>query len=86
MAEVKQVYIPAKPDHDGLCGVSVRLNWECPVCGGKRGETAKCRSYDGSRYLDCDGWANPCGHIDKYTACIQEAVDNGLNLDLRCVV
>lgn len=25
-------------------------------------------SYDGSRRLACDGWTNPCGHVDTYAA------------------
>lgn len=27
----------------------------------------------------CDGWENPCGHVDKYDAVRDEAASNGLN-------
>jgi hypothetical protein len=75
----KTVYIPARPDHDGISGVEVTLEWSCPVCGGPRGEPHPVRSYDGSRILYCDGWTNPCGHVDKYADVFTEAASNGLN-------
>ncbi len=46
--------------------MTVTLKWTCPVCGGPRGEPFPSFSYDGSRRLCCDGWINPCGHVDKY--------------------
>ena len=76
---IKKVYIPACAEHEGVKGVSVNLKWICPVCGQPRGEVVKTRSYDGSCVLYCDGWTNPCGHIDKYVDCVNEAVENGLN-------
>lgn len=30
-------------------------------------------------YMNCDGWKNPCGHIDKYSKIREEAKNNGLN-------
>ena len=77
--EVRRVFIPLRPEHDGAYGGWVELNWTCPVCGGPRGEVHDARSYDGSRILYCDSWTNPCGHVDKYSAVIGEAASNGLN-------
>lgn len=79
MTEIKSVYIPAREEHEGLHGVTVNLNWLCPICGEPRGQIRKVRSYDGSLCLQCDGWDNPCGHIDKYAAVRKEAIINGLN-------
>ena len=73
------VTIPAQENHDGYAAVKVRLFWTCPTCGGPRGEVHDARSYDGSRILYCDGWENPCGHVDKYSAIRKEAWSNGLN-------
>lgn len=81
--EIKTVYIPARANHDGTHGVNVKLRWFCPVCGQPRARTTEIvRSYDGSRVLFCDGWKNPCGHTDKYAACLKEAAENGLNPEL----
>lgn len=76
---IMTVYIPAKEQHDGFDGIRVGLYWNCPVCGGPRGEVYETRSYDGSRILPCNGWKNPCGHVDKYDAVRREAAANGLN-------
>lgn len=77
--EKKQIQIPARPNHEGFYTVMIWVNWICPVCGGPRGEIKQVASYDGSRRLICDGWSNPCGHVDKYQAVIKEAITNGLN-------
>lgn len=63
----KTVYIPATNEHEGIYGMNVTVPWVCPICGEPRGEVFKTRSYDGSRILYCDGWRNPCGHVDKYS-------------------
>ena len=76
---IRTVYIPAREEHNGLDGVYLRLKWVCPVCGQPRGEVASVRSYDGSRILFCDGWDNPCGHVEKYSFVLKEATANGLN-------
>ena len=75
----KTVFIPATTEHMGMAGIKINLEWKCPVCRKPRGQIIKTKSYDGSRILDCDGWENECGHIDKYTNCIKEAQSNGLN-------
>lgn len=77
--KVKEVTIPACEGHEGLYSVKVKLYWICPVCGNPRGEVDTVRSYDGSQVLFCDGWKNPCGHIDYYSAVRKEAKENGLN-------
>jgi hypothetical protein len=51
----------------------VVLDWICPVCGGKRGDVYRTLSYDGSLRVNCDGWQNPCGHVDKYPDVLKEA-------------
>lgn len=70
---VRTVTIPATREHNGWAATTVTLIWECPVCGGPRGDVFKTVSYDGSRRLYCDGWRNPCGHVDSYAAVRREA-------------
>lgn len=76
---VRSVVIPLLEQHEGIHKVKVNLVWVCPVCQGPRGEPGVRMSYDGSLKMVVNGWANPCGHVDKYVACIQEAKTNGLN-------
>lgn len=78
-ANTKEVCIPACAEHEGYKTVKVKLQWVCPVCGRRRGKISNVRSYDGSLCLVCDGWINPCGHVDKYDAVRDEAASNGLN-------
>ncbi len=65
-AEYRTVRIPGSDDHGGDHLITVTLRWVCPACGDPRGEIRPAISYDGSRRLACDGWTNPCGHIDFY--------------------
>ena len=69
----RTVEIPRCDAHDGFHSVTVSLLWECPRCGGPRGDVFRTISYDGSRRLGCDGWKNPCGHIDFYHDVRREA-------------
>ena len=69
----RTVRIPAAEAHGGFHSTTVTLLWECPRCGGPRGEVRPAVSYDGSRRLACDGWTNPCGHIDLYSNVRKEA-------------
>jgi YD repeat-containing protein len=78
-AATKEVTIPACDKHLGRHKKTVCLRWECPVCGGPRGQVIRRHSYDGSRRMTCDGWDNPCGHVDKYRDVREEARRNGLN-------
>lgn len=72
-SEYRTVLIPARANHEGFHSMMVTLEWVCPRCGGPRGEPFDTVSYDGSRRLHCDGWRNPCGHVDKYAAVREEA-------------
>lgn len=62
------VTIPSSSEHGGIGLVSLEISDNCPICGAKRGEKYGTHSFDGSRRLNCDGWSNPCGHVDKYSA------------------
>lgn len=70
---LREVQIPGSEDHDGHHLITVAVLWQCRQCGGPRGEVYRTVSYDGSRQLACDGWTNPCGHIDFYQAIRREA-------------
>ncbi len=74
----RTVSIPALSQHCGFAGnlISVTLRWVCPVCGGPRGEPRRVLSYDGSRRLTCDGWENPCGHVDTYADVRKEYLES----------
>ena len=69
----RTVRIPGNTDHAGQHLITVTLQWVCPTCGGPRGQVRPAISYDGSRRLACDGWTNPCGHIDFYADVRREA-------------
>lgn len=69
----KTVRIPSCEQHEGFHSTEVTLIWECPACGGPRGEVFDTLSYDGSRRLSVHGWRNPCGHIDGYADVRREA-------------
>lgn len=72
--ERRTVRIPGSTDHAGHHLITVSLRWVCPACGGPRAEIYPAISYDGSRRLACDGWTNPCGHLDTYAAIRLESV------------
>lgn len=74
LPSIQTVRIPACDEHDGHALTRVALLWTCPVCGGPRGEIVPAISFDGSRRLACDGWANPCGHVDTYANVRREGV------------
>ncbi len=76
---IETVTIPACAEHEGIYKVAVCLKWVCPICGEPRGEPHSALSYDGSIRMIVHGWFNPCGHVDKYSAVINEAINNGLN-------
>jgi hypothetical protein len=71
--ERRTVRIPGSTDHAGHHLITVTLRWVGPTCGGPRGEIMPAISHDGSRRLGCDGWTNPCGHLDTYDAIRLEA-------------
>lgn len=45
----------------------------CPVCGGPRGEPRTWAYPEDGEYYHPSVWENPCGHVDKYPACLAEA-------------
>jgi hypothetical protein len=53
--------------------VKVKVKWICPECGEKRGDVYQTWIMDGSYRVHCDGWKNPCGHIDPYWKVLEEA-------------
>ena len=69
----RTVRIPGSDQHAGHHLITVTVLWECPRCGGPRGDGGRAISYDGGRQLSCDGWTNPCGHVDLYRAVRAEA-------------
>ena len=71
--EHRTVRIPGSTDHAGHHLITVTVRWACPVCGGPRGDIHPAISYDGSRRLTCDGWTNPCRHLDTYASARLEA-------------
>jgi len=76
MDDTRTVEIPRQKQHGGFETVRLTLTWRCPVCGGRRGEPFRTISYDGSRRLACDGWINPCGHVDSYESVRRESQSN----------
>lgn len=68
MTAYRSVTIPACVEHQGFYQMTVMLPWVCMHCGGPRGEPHDVRSYDGSLWMNVDGWDNPCGHAEKYQA------------------
>lgn len=68
------VTIPSSSEHNGYGLMTVEISDNCPVCGGPRGQVYGTLSYDGSRRVNCDGWNNPCGHIDLYSDVRAEGV------------
>jgi hypothetical protein len=69
----RTVQIPGSDAHDGWHSVKVTVLWECPTCGGPRGDVTRGISFDGSRRLGVDTWTNPCGHVDFYSRVRLEA-------------
>lgn len=53
--------------------ITIEIGVNCPVCGGKRGEPKKHRFKECGEWFTVDTWVNPCGHIDDYKSCINEA-------------
>lgn len=72
------VEIPLIKQHEGstLNVGKIEISDFCPKCGQPRSKDIyRTRSYDGSRWVECDGWKNPCGHTDYYEDCIKEAIE-----------
>jgi len=70
------VTIPILTEHAGDVRAlrTFEIRDVCPICGQQRGEPFGTYHFDGSRRLHCDGWTNPCGHIDKYSVVCKEGI------------
>lgn len=64
----KTITIPRHAQHQGYYAMEITVEWNCIYCGCERGEPYKTVSYDGSCRLGVDGWENPCGHTETYSA------------------
>lgn len=51
----------------------VEISDRCPVCGGPRGEPEGHNFVEGGQGHPVHKWSNPCGHVDKYSAVLEEA-------------
>lgn len=62
-------------DHAGwpITTRQIRIADTCPVCGGPRGEPVHRNQCEDGEWYPVDTWENPCGHLDKYAACLKEA-------------
>ena len=83
--KTKRVTIPSTPEHEGnyFHLITIELEWTCPRCQGPRGEVSQVCTWDGSLSMMCDGWVNPCGHVDKYTDVLEEAQARELAMQER---
>jgi len=61
------------PAFRGVCLRTVDISDKCPACGGARGEPRKTRYHEWGEFYYVDNWTNPCGHIDKYSAVLNES-------------
>lgn len=52
---------------------TVEIADTCPCCGGKRGKPHLERFCEDGEWYSVSVWSNPCGHVDKYGAVIEEA-------------
>ena len=72
--EYRTVRIPGSTDHAGQHLITVTAAVGLPdLRRPPRRHHGRRISYDGSRRLACDGWTNPCGHIDFYADVRREA-------------
>jgi hypothetical protein len=69
----RTVTIPGSDQHAGYHRRTVTLAWQCPTCGGPRGEVHDALSFDGWRRPGCHSWINPCGHGETYADVRREA-------------
>jgi len=51
----------------------VEIPGHCPVCGGPRGEPEGHNFVENGRGYHIHTWTNPCGHVDTYSAVLEEA-------------
>lgn len=51
----------------------ITIGDNCPVCNAKRGMPYNHHFCEDGEWFDVDKWDNPCGHVDKYSDCFNEA-------------
>lgn len=51
----------------------VEIAAACPRCGGPRGAPILSRFCEDGEHYWVDTWTNPCGHLDRYAAVLDEA-------------
>ncbi|MEU1815215.1 hypothetical protein ABZ543_08450 [Streptomyces roseifaciens] len=59
-------------EHPGLVIATVTVAFECPVCGGPRGEAQPYRVTEAYQSYVLDRWDNRCGHVDSYDSVLAE--------------
>ncbi len=57
----------------GIVIREVEIAATCPRCGGPRGAPTLSRFCEDGEFYWVHGWANPCGHLDRYAAVLVEA-------------
>ncbi|AKO91946.1 hypothetical protein BEH_07440 [Priestia filamentosa] len=64
---MKKVRIPNRDIYGYIIGVKkVKVNWRCPYCGEKMGETKPYTFYEKGKRYTIDIWYNKCGHAVKH--------------------
>lgn len=67
------------PGFAGIALRTVKIRDRCPQCGGPRGDPVKNRYHEWGEFYYVDNWTNPCGHVDRYSDVLQEALTNDNN-------
>ena len=65
------------PGRQGPALVTVEIADSCPECGGARGEPSYQPFHEDGETFLVSVWANPCGHLDLYSAVLTEATGAG---------
>ncbi|MDH5594032.1 MAG: hypothetical protein OEY68_06460 [Gammaproteobacteria bacterium] len=69
----KTVTIPIVSNDKIVDVTQIKIYGNCPVCGGQRGQSMPRFFWEENHVYECDGWENPCGHIDYYEAVRNES-------------
>ncbi|MDH5436190.1 MAG: hypothetical protein OEX83_05465 [Gammaproteobacteria bacterium] len=69
----KSVRIPIFNASEIVAVSMVEIFEFCPVCKGPRGQVMTRLFWEEQKVFECDGWQNPCGHIDNYDQVKNEA-------------
>jgi hypothetical protein len=52
---------------------TLTISASCPTCSARRGQPSTLRQHDDGCTYYVDVWTNPCGHLDRYEAVVDEA-------------